>query len=122
MAVTGPTGEVGRSLLAALEGSDRVKRVLGMARRPFDPAEFGWEKVEYRRGDVLDRSTVDDQPNLHRRQAHQDPLFAVAHLVAPKRHQSPRACTLQPLEGQLTDTGLVIRCCFSLARWARRFR
>ena len=60
MAVTGPTGEVGRSLLAALEGSDRVKRVLGMARRPFDPAEFGWEKVEYRRGDVLDRSTVDE--------------------------------------------------------------
>ena len=41
VAVTGPTGEIGRSLLAALEGSDRVKRVLGMARRPFDPAEFG---------------------------------------------------------------------------------
>jgi nucleoside-diphosphate-sugar epimerase len=60
VAVTGPTGEVGRSLLAALEGSDQVKRVLGMARRPFDPAEFGWKKVEYRRGDVLDRSTVDE--------------------------------------------------------------
>lgn len=60
VAVTGPTGEVGRSLLAALEGSDQVKRVLGMARRPFDPAEYGWEKVEYRRGDVLDRSTVDE--------------------------------------------------------------
>src|SRR5271166_6289407 len=60
VAVTGPTGEVGRSLLAALEGSDHVKRVLGMARRPFDPAEFGWKKVEYRRGDVLDRSTVDE--------------------------------------------------------------
>src|SRR5258707_5755152 len=60
VAVTGPTGEVGRSLVAALEGSDQVKRVLGMARRPFDPAEFGWKKVEYRRGDVLDRSTVDE--------------------------------------------------------------
>ena len=44
VAVTGPTGEVGRSLLAALEGSDQVKRVLGMARRPFDPAEYGLEE------------------------------------------------------------------------------
>ncbi len=60
VAVTGPTGEVGRSLLAALERSDQVKRVLGMARRPFDPAAHGWTKVEYRRGDVLDRSTVDE--------------------------------------------------------------
>ena len=47
-------------MLAALERSDRVKRVLGMARRPFDPAAYGWKKVEYRRGDVLDRSTVDE--------------------------------------------------------------
>jgi len=60
VAVTGPTGEIGRSLLAALERSDQVKRVLGMARRPFDPAAHGWKKVEYRRGDVLDRSTVDE--------------------------------------------------------------
>ena len=30
-----------------------------MARRPFDIAAHGWEKVEYRRGDVLDRDTVD---------------------------------------------------------------
>jgi len=60
VAVTGPTGEVGRSLLAALERSDRVKRVLGMARRPFDPDAYGWTKVEYRRGDVLDRPTVDE--------------------------------------------------------------
>ena len=60
VAVTGPTGEVGRSLLAALERSDQVKRVLGMARRPFDPDAYGWNKVEYRRGDVLDRSTVDE--------------------------------------------------------------
>lgn len=59
VAVTGPTGEVGRSLLAALEQSERVARVLGMARRPFDPAAHGWTKVEYRRGDVLDRESVD---------------------------------------------------------------
>jgi nucleoside-diphosphate-sugar epimerase len=31
-----------------------------MARRPFYPAERGWKKVSYRRGDVLDRAAVDD--------------------------------------------------------------
>jgi nucleoside-diphosphate-sugar epimerase len=59
VAVTGPTGEIGRSLLAALERSKQVTRVLGMARRPFDPAEHGWTKTEYRQGDVLDRASVD---------------------------------------------------------------
>jgi len=29
-----------------------------MARRPFDPAEEGWEKVAYRRGDILDRGAL----------------------------------------------------------------
>jgi nucleoside-diphosphate-sugar epimerase len=29
-----------------------------MARRPFDPGERGWKKVEYRRGDVLERRKV----------------------------------------------------------------
>jgi len=59
VAVTGPTGDIGRSLLARLEGCDRVGRVLGMARRPFDPSIRGWSKTEYRRGDVLDRESVD---------------------------------------------------------------
>ena len=59
VAVTGPTGEVGRSVLAALERSDRVTRVLGMARRPFDPSRTAGAKVEYRRGDVLDLASVD---------------------------------------------------------------
>jgi UDP-glucose 4-epimerase len=30
-----------------------------MARRPFDPAELGLRKTEYRQGDVLDRAAVD---------------------------------------------------------------
>ncbi len=60
VAVTGPTGEIGRAAVAALERSREVRRILGMARRPFDPAEHGWKKVEYRRGDVLDRVAVDD--------------------------------------------------------------
>jgi nucleoside-diphosphate-sugar epimerase len=44
--------------VAALERASEVSRVLGMARRPFDPAERGWKKVAYRRGDVLDRGAV----------------------------------------------------------------
>ena len=30
-----------------------------MARRPFDPADFGLRKTEYRQGDILDRTAVD---------------------------------------------------------------
>ena len=60
VAVTGPTGEIGRPLIAALERAPDVDRVIGMARRPFDLAGHGWEKTEYRRGDVLDREAVED--------------------------------------------------------------
>jgi UDP-glucose 4-epimerase len=60
VAVTGPTGEIGRALVGALERSTEVTRVLGMARRPFDPAAHGWKKVSYRQGDVLDPIAVAD--------------------------------------------------------------
>jgi nucleoside-diphosphate-sugar epimerase len=59
VAVTGPTGEIGRAFISALERAPEVDRVIGMARRPFDLAGHGWEKTEYRRGDVLDREAVD---------------------------------------------------------------
>jgi UDP-glucose 4-epimerase len=59
VAVTGPTGEIGRAFISALERAPEVERVIGMARRPFDLAGQGWEKAEYRRGDVLDRDAVD---------------------------------------------------------------
>jgi UDP-glucose 4-epimerase len=55
VAVTGPTGEIGGSLIDALEASDAVGEVRGMARRPFDPAAAGWRKATYQRGDILDR-------------------------------------------------------------------
>jgi nucleoside-diphosphate-sugar epimerase len=58
VAITGPTGEIGTSVVAALERAPEVGRILGMARRPFDPRERGWKKVVYRRGDVLDRRKV----------------------------------------------------------------
>jgi nucleoside-diphosphate-sugar epimerase len=58
VAVTGPTGEMGQAVVAALERSRDVARIVGMARRPFDPAERGWKKMTYMRGDVLDRRAV----------------------------------------------------------------
>ncbi len=59
VAVTGPTGSIGRSFVRLLERTPEVERVLGMARRPFDPKRMGLHKLEYRRGDVLNRATVD---------------------------------------------------------------
>jgi UDP-glucose 4-epimerase len=57
--VTGPTGDIGRSLLRALERSREIGRVVAMARRPFDPRAQGLRKTEYRQGDVLDRASVE---------------------------------------------------------------
>ncbi|WP_029433884.1 NAD-dependent epimerase/dehydratase family protein [Blastococcus sp. URHD0036] len=54
VAVTGPTGTFGAGLVPLLQDDDRVGRIVGIARRPFDPAERGWTKMEYRRGDVRD--------------------------------------------------------------------
>ena len=59
VAVTGPTGAIGRPAIEALEREPGVDRILGMARRPFDPAASGWAKTEYRQGDVLDRDAVE---------------------------------------------------------------
>lgn len=60
VAVTGPTGAIGKALVTELDRDPRVEKVVGMARRPFDPADAGWSKVEYRRGDILDRASVED--------------------------------------------------------------
>ena len=53
VAVTGPTGEIGRAFIRSLERAKEVGRIVGMARRPFDPAAHGWKKTEYIQGDVL---------------------------------------------------------------------
>jgi UDP-glucose 4-epimerase len=58
VAVTGPTGDIGRSLLRSLEASREVGRVAAMARSPFDPAAEGLHKTEYRQADVLDLDAV----------------------------------------------------------------
>ncbi|MGY1987241.1 NAD-dependent epimerase/dehydratase family protein [Blastococcus sp. SYSU DS0669] len=54
VAVTGPTGTFGAGLVPLLQDDDRVDSVIGIARRPFDPAERGWTKMRYRQGDVRD--------------------------------------------------------------------
>ncbi len=54
VAVTGPTGTFGAGLVPLLQDDERIGRVIGIARRPFDPTERGWTKMEYRQGDVRD--------------------------------------------------------------------
>jgi len=58
VAVTGPTGTFGFGLVPLLQADDRVARIIGIARRPFDPATHGWTKMEYRRGDVRDADAL----------------------------------------------------------------
>ncbi len=54
VAVTGPTGTFGFGLVPLLQADPRIAHVVGIARRPFEPADHGWAKMEYRRGDVRD--------------------------------------------------------------------
>jgi nucleoside-diphosphate-sugar epimerase len=58
VAVTGPTGTFGFGLMPLLQASDEVGSVVGIARRPFDPTEHGWTKMQYRRGDVRDEGAL----------------------------------------------------------------
>jgi nucleoside-diphosphate-sugar epimerase len=58
VAVTGPTGTFGFGLMPLLQADERVSKVVGIARRPFDPLEHGWTKLEYRRGDVRDEDAL----------------------------------------------------------------
>src|SRR4051794_21943227 len=60
VAVTGPTGEIGRTFVRALERAEGIGEIRGMARRPFDPGSMGWERTTYVQGDILDRDAVDE--------------------------------------------------------------
>ena len=84
VAVTGPTGEIGISAVTALEHNPAVERVVGMARRPFDPAPLGWTKTTYRQGDILDRQAVDDLV------ADADVVIHLAFIIFGSREQSTR--------------------------------
>ena len=58
VAITGPTGDIGRALLRRLDKEPEIDHIVGMARRPFSPAELGLEKTEYRQGDILDEEST----------------------------------------------------------------
>ncbi len=56
VAITGITGQFGKSLARRLEGEPAITEVVGVARRPFDPGAEGFRKLVYRPGDVRESS------------------------------------------------------------------
>ncbi|GFG54170.1 epimerase [Mycolicibacterium agri] len=84
VAVTGPTGDIGISAVSALDQHPEVERVIGMARRPFDPSAQGWTKTEYRQGDILDRDAVDALV------ADADVVVHLAFIIMGSREESAR--------------------------------
>ena len=84
VAVTGPTGEIGISAVTALERDPAVDRIVGMARRPFDPALHGWTKTTYQQGDIMDRDAVDALV------ADADVVIHLAFIVLGSRAESER--------------------------------
>ena len=58
VAVTGVTGTLGFGLMPLLEADERVAHVVGVARRPFEPAAHGWTKTKYLQGDVRDAAAL----------------------------------------------------------------
>src|SRR3954469_1392350 len=60
VAITGPTGDIGRALLRQLDNAPQGDRVICIARRPFNPSAMGLEKTEYRQGDILDENSITD--------------------------------------------------------------
>lgn len=84
VAVTGPTGEIGLSAVGALEREPDVERIIGMARRPFDPDAKGWTKTTYRQGDILDRDAVDGMV------ADADVVVHLAFVIMGSRKESER--------------------------------
>lgn len=84
VAVTGPTGEIGIAAVTALEREPTIERIVGMARRPFDPAAQGWTKTTYQQGDILDRDAVD------RLVADADVVIHLAFIIMGSREESAR--------------------------------
>jgi nucleoside-diphosphate-sugar epimerase len=84
VAVTGPTGDIGVSAVDALEHAPDVERIIGMARRPFEPATHGWTRTEYLQGDILDRDAVDAFV------ADADVVIHLAFIIMGSRQESAR--------------------------------
>ena len=60
VAITGPTGDIGRALLRRLDTEPGIDRVIGMARRSYDPVADGLTRVEYRQGDITNKQDVEE--------------------------------------------------------------
>jgi UDP-glucose 4-epimerase len=84
VAVTGPTGEIGKAAVTALEHEPAVEKIVGMARRPFDPSTLGWTKTVYQQGDILDREAVDALV------ADADVVVHLAFIIMGSREESAR--------------------------------
>lgn len=84
VAVTGPTGEIGIPAVTALERNPVVDRIIGMARRPFEPASHGWMRTTYRRGDITERAAVDSLV------ADADVVIHLAFIIMGSREESRR--------------------------------
>ncbi len=84
VAVTGPTGDIGISAVEALEHAPEVERIIGMARRPFDPAAHGWARTQYLQGDITDRDAVDALV------ADADVVVHLAFIIMGSREESAR--------------------------------
>ena len=89
VAVTGPTGTFGFGLMPLLEDDDRIDRVVGIARRPFDPESHGWSKLEYRRGDVRDPDALAEAF------AGADVVVHLAFLIMAGRRETTRAINVE---------------------------
>src|SRR3954469_6970800 len=76
VAVTGPTGTFGFGLMPLLQDDPRIEKIVGIARRPFDPGEHGWTKMTYRQGDVREPDALEQ-------------AFAGPHVVGPLAFMIP---------------------------------
>jgi len=59
VAVTGATGTVGRGLLPLLDADRRVRRVITVSSRPWNPRHAGFDRAEHRCADVRDRGALE---------------------------------------------------------------
>ncbi len=84
VAITGPTGDIGRSLLRALDRTREIGEIRAMARRPFDPAAEGLRKTTYTQGDVLDPAA------LERLAAGADVVVHLAFVIIGGREETER--------------------------------
>jgi nucleoside-diphosphate-sugar epimerase len=89
VAVTGPTGTFGHGLVPLLEADERIGHVVGIARRPFEPAQHGWSKMTYRQGDVR------DQAALRKAFAGADVVVHLAFLIAGGSRETTRAINVE---------------------------